>query len=320
MGFGVHMPDLLSIYDLDRKSADAILSEAGKMDALLKKGKPLRTLSGKIVANLFFEASTRTNFSFQSAAARLGAIPLVFYSDKSSALKGESYADTIHMMDGYADALVIRHPEPGTPQIAAEIAEHPVINAGDGGNQHPTQALIDLYTIQKLKGKIDGLNITLMGDLKHARAMRSLLHALSMFGANITLVSPPQLRMDGAVVSRAKKEFKASIREAAKPALAGCDVLYMCRVQRERFADPDEASRMSQSFRLDMATLKSAPKDMAVLHPLPKLDELPPEFDTDARAKYFEQAKNGVPVRMAILKKCILGKQSLWQTNKTPRQ
>jgi aspartate carbamoyltransferase catalytic subunit len=308
MGFGVHMPDLLSIYDLDRESVDAILAEAGKMDALLKKGKPLRTLSGKIVANLFFESSTRTNFSFQSASARLGATPLAFYSDRSSAQKGESFPDTVQMMDGYADCLVIRHPQPGTPQIAAEIASHPVINAGDGGNQHPTQALIDIYTMQKLKGKIEGLNVTLMGDLKHARAMRSLLHAIAMFGANVTLCSPSQLRMDEAVVSRAKKEFGASIREASKPSLPGCDILYICRVQRERFADPDEALRMSHSFRLDAVALKSAPKGMAVLHPLPKLDELPPDFDSDARAKYFEQAKNGVPVRMAILKKCILGK------------
>ena len=302
------MPDLLSIYDLDRKSADAMLSESAKMDALLKKGRPLRTLSGKIVANLFFEPSTRTNFSFQSAAARLGATPLAFYSDKSSAQKGETYADTIQMMDGYADCLVIRHPEPGMPQLAAEIASHPVINAGDGGNQHPTQALIDLYTIQKLKGKIDGLNITLMGDLKHARAMRSLLHALAMYGANVTLCSPQQLRMDPAVISRAKEDFGASIREAAKPSFSKCDILYICRVQRERFADPDEALRMSSAFRLSMATLASAPKGMAVLHPLPKLDELPREFDSDARAKYFEQAKNGVPVRMAILKRCVLGK------------
>jgi aspartate carbamoyltransferase catalytic subunit len=183
-----------------------------------------------------------------------------------------------------------------------------VINAGDGGNQHPTQTLIDIYTIQKLKGKIDGLNVTLMGDLKHARAMRSLLHALAMFGANVTLSSPQQLRMDAEIISRAKKEFSASIKEAAKPSFSGCDILYMCRVQRERFADPDEALRMSQEFRLGMAALRAAPKSMAVLHPLPKLDELPPEFDKDARAKYFEQAKNGVPVRMAVLKRCILGK------------
>lgn len=302
------MPDLLSIYDLGKREADACLSEASKMDALLKKGRPLRTLAGKITANLFFEASTRTSFSFQSAAARLGATPLVFYSDKSSAQKGETYADTIRMMDGYADALIIRHPQPGMPQLAAEIATHPVINAGDGGNQHPTQALIDLYTIKKLKGKVEGLNITLMGDLKHARAMRSLLHALAMYGANVTLCSPALLAMGPDVVSRAKKEFGASIRETAKPSFPGCDILYICRVQRERFADPDEALRLSQEFRLGMAALRAAPKDMMVLHPLPKIDELPPEFDRDARAKYFEQARNAVPVRMAILKRCILGK------------
>ena len=302
------MPDLLSVYDFDRREADAFLSEASRMEALLKKGKPLRLLEGKIIANLFFEASTRTNFSFQSAAARLGATPLAFYSDKSSAQKGETYADTIQMMDGYADCLVIRHPQPGMPQLAAEIASHPVINAGDGGNQHPTQALIDVYTIKKLKGKIEGLNVTLMGDLKHARAMRSLLHLLAMYGANVTLCSPALLAMGPEVIARAKKEFGAKIKETSKPSFAKCDILYLCRVQRERFADQDEANRMSQEFRLSMNALRAAPKEMSVLHPLPKLDEIPKEFDSDVRAKYFEQAKNGVPVRMAILKRCILGK------------
>ena len=302
------MPDLLSIYDLDRRKAEAFLSEAAKMEALLKKGKPIRLLEGKIIANLFFEPSTRTNYSFQSAAARLGATPLAFYGERSSAQKGEGFSDTINMMDGYADALVIRHPQPGMPQLAAEIATQPVINAGDGGNQHPTQALIDLYTIRKLKGKIKGISVTLMGDLKHARAMRSLLHALAMFGANVTLCSPQILAMDPEITARARKEFGASIRETAKPSFAGCDVLYLCRVQRERFADQDEANRMSQELRLSMNALRTAPKSMAVLHPLPKLDEIPPIFDRDARAKYFEQAKNGVPVRMAILKRCVLGR------------
>ncbi len=302
------MPDLLSVYDFDRREADAYLSEASRMEALLKKGKPIRLLAGKITANMFFEASTRTNFSFQSAAARLGATPLAFYSDKSSAQKGETYADTIQMMDGYADALIIRHPQPGMPQLAAEIAGHPVINAGDGGNQHPSQALIDVYTIKKLKGKIRGLNVTLMGDLKHARAMRSLLHLLAMYGADVTLCSPSALPMGPEVVLRARKEFGANILQTKKPSFSGCDILYICRVQRERFADPDEALRMSQEFRLGMGALRAAPKEMAVLHPLPKMDEIPPEFDSDARAKYFEQAKNGVPVRMAILKRCILGK------------
>jgi len=302
------MPDLLSVYDIDRREADAYLSEAAKMEALLKRGKPIKLLAGKITANLFFEPSTRTNFSFQSAAARLGATPLPFHSGASSEQKGESFSDTIRMMDGYADALIIRHPQPGMPQLAAEIAEHPVINAGDGGNQHPTQALIDLYTIKKLKGKIDGLNVTLMGDLKHARAMRSLLHLLAMYGSNVTLCSPALLAMGPEVVLRARKDYGANIRETSKPSFAQCGILYLCRVQRERFADPDEAARMSQEFRLGMASLRAAPKGMAVLHPLPKLDELPKEFDSDARAKYFEQARNGVPVRMAILKRCILGK------------
>jgi aspartate carbamoyltransferase catalytic subunit len=301
------MHDLLSITDLDKKGILSILSEAGKMERALSRGKPPSPLKGKIVANLFFEPSTRTNLSFQAAALRLGANALAFSSAGSSAAKGESFEDTVRMVDGYADCLVVRHPDAGSARAAAGIASHPVINAGDGGNQHPTQALTDLYTIMKLKGKIEGQSVTLMGDLKYARAMRSLLWGLSLFGADTTLVSPPQLRMDPGIVSEARK-LGASIAEHEKPDLSACDVLYVCRIQKERFADPSEAKRMQGLFRVEPSVLCGAKKSMAILHPLPKVDEMPPAIDSDPRAKYFEQAKNGVPVRMAVLKRCILGK------------
>lgn len=301
------MPDILSIYDLEKRDVLRLLASAEKMDALLAKGKPIHTLEGKVVANLFFESSTRTNLSFQTAAARLGAMPLSFYPEKSSAAKGESFTDTIRIIDGYADALVIRHPVEGSVNQAADIAEKPVINAGDGGNQHPTQTLIDLYTMRKLKLGLEGLNVTLFGDLKYARAMRSLLYGLGMFGAEVTLASPPELRMDPALISAVKEKFGINITETQKPSLSGCSVLYVCRVQKERFEDKREAELAAAKFRITKGILDSAPKEMAVLHPLPKLDELPPDFDSDARAKYFEQAKNGVPVRMAVLKECILG-------------
>ncbi|MFA6489753.1 MAG: aspartate carbamoyltransferase [Candidatus Micrarchaeia archaeon] len=298
------MRDLISIRDLEKKDVDSFLSEAAKMEKLV--GKPQKTLAGKLIASMFFEPSTRTNMSFQAAAKRLGAKILTFHSSTSSAVKGENLADTIRMMDGYADAIVLRHPMEGAARFAADLAACPVINAGDGGNQHPTQTLIDLYTIKKLKGKIGGLDITLLGDLKHARSMRSLLYGLAMYGAEVTLVSPPALRMDEDILKEVKAKFGAKPAQAAEAKLKGCDVLYVCRIQKERFSDSYEAERMQREFRVDMEMLKDADSKLAILHPLPKVDEIPPEVDADPRAKYFEQAKNGVPVRMAVLKKCIL--------------
>lgn len=300
------MRDLVSIRDLGKKDIDSFLSEAAKMEKTIG-GKQLTVLSGKLVANMFFEASTRTNMSFQAAAKRLGAKVLTFHSSASSVAKGENLADTIRMMDGYADAIVLRHPMEGAARFAADVAEHPVINAGDGGNQHPTQTLIDLYTIKKLKKKIGGLNITLLGDLKHARSMRSLLYGLSMFGANVTLVSPPSLRMDADILEEVGEKFGATPAQASEAKLKGCDVLYVCRIQKERFSDQYEAEKMQREFRVDAEMLAGAGSHLAILHPLPKVDEIPPEVDTDPRAAYFGQAKNGVPVRMAVLKKCILG-------------
>ncbi len=301
------MRDLVSIRDLEKKDIDSFLSEAAKMEKTIG-GKQLTTLSGKLIANMFFEASTRTNMSFQAAAKRLGAKVLTFHSNASSVAKGENLADTIRMMDGYADAIVLRHPMEGAARFAADIAQHPVINAGDGGNQHPTQTLIDLYTIKKLKGKIGGLNVTLLGDLKHARSMRSLLYGLSMYNVNVTLVSPSSLRMDADILGEVKEKFGAKPSQSSEAALKGCDVLYVCRIQKERFSDQYEAEKMQREFRVDAEMLKGAGPKLAILHPLPKVDEIPPEVDADPRAKYFEQAKNGVPVRMAVLKKCMLGK------------
>jgi aspartate carbamoyltransferase catalytic subunit len=299
------MPDLISIRDLGKKDVESYLNDAAKMEKTLPKGKPL--LAGKILANMFFEPSTRTNMSFQTAAKRLGAKVLTFHSESSSSAKGETLGDTVRMIDGYVDAIVIRHPYEGAARFAADLAVHPVVNAGDGGNQHPTQTLIDLYTIRKLKGKIGGLKVSLLGDLKHARAMRSLLYGLGMFGAEVTLISPPSLRMDEEIIQEARKLFGISVIQTSEMSLRGADVLYVCRIQKERFSDPYEAEKMQKGFRVDLQLLKSAKPDLSILHPLPKIDEIPPEVDSDARAKYFEQAKNGVPVRMAVLHRCIKG-------------
>ncbi|MCX8197466.1 MAG: aspartate carbamoyltransferase [Candidatus Micrarchaeota archaeon] len=300
------MQDLISIRDLDKKEIELYLKEASRMEKMLSSGQ-LSLLKGCIVANMFFEPSTRTNMSFQAAAKRLGAKVLTFHHSTSSTAKGETFADTVRMMDGYADALVIRHSMEGAARFAADLASNPVINAGDGGNQHPTQTLIDLYTILKLKGKIEGLNVTLLGDLKHARTMRSLLYGLSMFGAEVTLCSPEQLKIDPEIISEVKEKFGAKPTQTSKIDLAKCDVLYVCRIQKERFSDPYEAERMQKEFRVDLELLSNAPKNLAVLHPLPKIDEIPPELDSTQFAKYFEQAKNGVPVRMAVLYRCIRG-------------
>ncbi|MCX6772923.1 MAG: aspartate carbamoyltransferase [Candidatus Micrarchaeota archaeon] len=300
------MRDLISIRDLSKKDVESFLSEAAKMEKLIGTPKS-ELLKGKVVANMFFEPSTRTNMSFQAASKRLGAKIMTFYPNTSSVAKGETLADTVRMIDGYADALVIRHPLEGSVRFAADLADNPVINAGDGGNQHPTQTLIDLYSIKKLKGKISGLKVTLLGDLKHARAMRSLLYGLGMFGAEVTLVSPTSLRMEEDIIRETKEKFGTSVTQTSEISLKGCDVLYVCRIQKERFSDQYEAEKIQKEFRVDLDLVKFAPKDLAILHPLPKVDEIPPEVDHDPRAKYFEQAKNGVPVRMAVLYKCIKG-------------
>ena len=300
------MSDLISIRDLDKKDVESFLSEAAKMEKLIGTPKS-ELLRGKVVANMFFEPSTRTNMSFQAASKRLGAKIMTFYPNTSSVAKGETLADTVRMIDGYADAIVLRHPMEGAARFAADLAENPVINAGDGGNQHPTQTLIDLYSIKKLKGKIAGLKVTLLGDLKHARSMRSLLYGLGMFGAEVTLVSPASLRMEEDIIRETKEKFGTTVAQTHEISLKGCDVLYVCRIQKERFSDQYEAEKLQKEFRVDIDMVKNSPHDLAILHPLPKVDEIPAEVDSDPRAKYFEQAKNGVPVRMAVLYKCIKG-------------
>jgi len=292
------LKDLVSIREVDKKWATSIFRLADEMDS---KPAP-RKLAGKVLSTLFFEPSTRTRLSFHTAAARLGISLLDIESvGDSSIVKGESLVDTIKIVDGYADCIVLRHPLEGSARLAADISEHPVINAGDGGNQHPTQTLIDLYTINRLKKKISGLNVSLVGDLKYARTMHSLLYGLAMFGAEITLVSPPGLQMDRAFIEEVKEKFGAKVRTSSEMNFRDCDVLYVCRIQKERFADPYEAVRLQQEFQITLDSLKGAKDDIIILHPLPKVDEIAPEVDKSEKVRYFEQARYGVPVRMAIL-------------------
>ncbi|VVC02645.1 Aspartate carbamoyltransferase [Candidatus Burarchaeum australiense] len=292
------MKDLVSIRDVEKRWATSIFKLADELDS---KPAP-RKLAGKVLSTLFFEPSTRTRLSFHTAAARLGISLLDIESvGDSSIVKGESLVDTIKIVDGYADCIVIRHPLEGSARLAADLAQHPVINAGDGGNQHPTQTLIDLYTMNRLKKKISGLHVSLVGDLKYARTMHSLLYGLAMFGAEITLVSPKELQMEKAILEEVKEKFGTKVRISNEMNFRDCDVLYVCRIQKERFADPYEAVRLQQEFRITLESLKGAKDDLIILHPLPKVDEIAPEVDRSEKVRYFEQARYGVPVRMAIL-------------------
>ncbi|MEW6035369.1 MAG: aspartate carbamoyltransferase [Candidatus Micrarchaeota archaeon] len=289
--------DVISIRDIGKDAVEAILDRAAEISG---KGGG-KGCEGKILATLFFEPSTRTKLSFQSAALRNNMKYIDFAPETSSLKKGESFEDTIKTVSGYADVLAIRHPREGAARLAADISDRPVINGGDGANQHPTQTLIDLYSIRKSKGRIKGLNVTLLGDLKHARTMRSLAYALAMFEAKVTLVSPPGLEMDQGYLQELKERFGFEAKVKNEPEYAGADVLYVCRIQQERFADPYEAKRVTEKFMVKKADLKDAKDDLVILHPLPKINEIEGSIDAMKQARYFEQAHNGIPVRQAVL-------------------
>lgn len=287
--------------ELDKKTIDAIFEHARKIE-----NGEFRERKG-IIATAFFEPSTRTKLSFQSAAERLGMKVVDFIPEVSSLVKGESFSDTIRMLDNYADVIVIRHQNEGSSKLAAKLAKKPVINGGDGANEHPTQALIDLYTILKEKKKIAGLKIVLFGDLKHARSMHSLLYGLGMYNTEIVLIAPKGLEPSTGIIEEIKKKFNVKITQKSEPDFSGADVIYAVRVQEERFADKYEAKKIKEQFRLEFSHLKNAKEDVIVLHPLPKIDEISAEVDKSAYAKYFEQAANAVPVRMATIEYCLKG-------------
>ncbi len=296
--------DLISFRDLDKEQAEKIFAEAKKMDGQLASGK-VEKIDG-ILATMFFEPSTRTKLSFQAAGERLGLQVIDFLTEKSSVKKGESFVDTIKTVDGYADVIAIRHPAEGSARLAAEVADAPVLNGGDGANQHPTQTLLDLYTIRKLKGKIAGQKVHLVGDLKHARTMHSLLYGLAMFGAEITMVAPKGLEVGKEYLEDIKR-FRPKVKSEGRIDLSDADILYVCRVQAERFADKYEAERVKKEFTISPEYIKEGKEDLVIMHPLPKIDEIPPEIDRMEQAKYFEQAKNGIPVRMAAIKMLLEG-------------
>jgi aspartate carbamoyltransferase catalytic subunit len=300
--------DIVSIKDFSREEIDYILKTAASMEQTAKNGSDI--LHGKILATLFFEPSTRTRLSFESAMSKLGGIAIGFAEPKVAAIKkGENLADTIRVVENYADVMVLRHPLEGAARFAAEFAKVPVINAGSGAEEHPTQALLDLYTILKEKSTIDGLNITLMGDLRYGRTVHSLAYALSLYDVKLFLVSPDLLRMRREVLEAIKKKIQVVEGATIEKVLPETDVLYVTRIQEERFPDPAEYAKVSGTYKIDIPTLKNAKQEMIIMHPLPRLDEIDHEVDNTPHARYFQQVWNGVVTRTAILALILGGKK-----------
>lgn len=290
------MADLISLDTLQKEDLLFLLDSADGFEKNIYSS--YESHKEKILATMFFENSTRTKLSFQAAAQRLGMSIIDYNHQSSSSKKGESFSDTIKMVDSYADAIAIRHHESGSAKKASEIAEHPIVNAGDGPNKHPTQALIDLYTIKKTKERLEDLKITIAGDLRFGRTVHSLLVGLNFFGADVTLVSPPELELEAQYLDDLNK---LKITKSAILELEDTDVLYMTRLQEERLGHRHDPQKLRGSYGLTPELLKKAKEDLIILHPLPRLWEIPQEIDTTRHAYYFKQAKNAVPVRMSIL-------------------
>ncbi|MCK4477117.1 aspartate carbamoyltransferase [Candidatus Bathyarchaeota archaeon] len=298
--------DIISLRDFSRQEIDYILEMTRAMEPMARAGSDL--LRGKILATLFFEPSTRTRLSFESAMHRLGGSAIGFAeAEITSVKKGENLADTMRVVESYADVIVVRHPLEGAARLAAEFAGVPVINGGSGAEEHPTQALLDLYTIVKEKGEIDGLNVALVGDLRYGRTVHSLAYALSLYDVKLFLVSPDMLRMRREVLQVIKEEIEVIEKNNLEKIIGDVDVLYMTRIQKERFPDAAEYAKVKGSYRVDLQLLERVRKDMIVLHPLPRVDEIAPEVDSTSHARYFQQVWNGIVTRMALLA-LILGK------------
>ncbi len=297
------MRHLMSPLDLTVEEIDHLLDLANDIEANPKKYA--HACDGKKLATLFFEPSTRTRLSHEAAMLNLGGNVLGFSSaDSSSASKGETVSDTIRMVSCYADIVAMRHPKEGAPMVAARHSSIPIINAGDGGHQHPTQTLTDLLTIRSLSGRLENLTIGLCGDLKFGRTVHSLIHAFARYtNIKFVLISPEELRLPSYMRKDVldKKNIPYKEVERLEDALPELDVLYMTRVQKERFFNEEDYIRMKDFYILDKKKMELAPKHMLVLHPLPRVNEIAIEVDDDPRAVYFKQAQYGVYVRMALI-------------------
>ena len=297
------MRHIMSPLDFSVEELDQLLNLANDIEANPKKYA--HACDGKKLATLFYEPSTRTRLSFEAAMMNLGGNVLGFSSaDSSSATKGETVADTIRMVACYADICAMRHPKEGAPLVASLHSPIPVINAGDGGHQHPTQTLTDLLTIRSLKGRLDNLTIGLCGDLKFGRTVHSLISALVRYtGIRFVLISPEELRIPSYIRDDVLRENNIEFEEVERleDALPKLDVLYMTRVQKERFFNEDDYVRMKYFYILDKKKMELAPQDMIVMHPLPRVNEIAVEVDDDPRAAYFKQAQYAVYARMALI-------------------
>jgi len=292
--------DIISIKDFSRDEIDYILNSSPTMEKFAKKGSDM--LKGRILATLFFEPSTRTRLSFEAAMLKLGGSTIGFAeAEIASVRKGENLADTIRTVENYADIIALRHPLEGAAKLAAEFSEVPVLNAGSGAEEHPTQAFMDLYTMQKEKGKIDGLKIALVGDLRYGRTVHSLAYALSLYDIELYLISPETLRMRHEVIRTIKNKISIVEDTNLENIIPQIDILYVTRIQKERFPDAAEYAKVKGAYRIDLKTLKNAKKDMIILHPLPRVDEIAAEVDSTPQARYFQQVWNGIVVRMALL-------------------
>ncbi|MCD4736047.1 MAG: aspartate carbamoyltransferase [Bacteroidales bacterium] len=290
---------LVSITDITKKDYDDILILATKFE-VNPSGKLLEKF---VVATLFFEPSTRTRLSFESAASRLGA-SVVGFSDAStsSVTKGETLKDTILTVSNYSDIIVMRHPKEGSARYASEISPVPIINAGDGANQHPTQCLLDLYSIKKTQGTLDNLHVAFVGDLKYGRTVHSLVIALTNYNTTFHLVSPVELKLPSAV-KRHIKEKNLVYKQYTEmdEVIPNIDILYMTRIQQERFSDPLEFERVKNAYILSNPMIKESRKNLRILHPLPRVNEITTDVDSNPKAYYFQQALNGVYIRQALL-------------------
>lgn len=297
--------DVVSIDDFSKDGLLEILEYAERLE-----DRKIDSLKGFVLANVFFEPSTRTRLSFETAMKQLGGEVISLNSTQASSIsKGESLADTVRVIEGYSDSIVLRHPKEGAAEMARKLTQNPVINAGDGSNEHPTQTLTDLYTIWKEKGQINDLSIGVVGDLKYGRTVHSLLLPLANFDVNIYLISPPQLKIRREnMMEMQKKKDKGLIEEKTSmdEVIDKLDVLYATRIQKERFAEKREYEKVAGSYKIDLDLLKQAKEDMILMHPLPRVDEISPEVDDTKYAKYFEQSSNGVAIRKALLN-LILG-------------
>ncbi|MEA3255505.1 MAG: aspartate carbamoyltransferase [Candidatus Altiarchaeota archaeon] len=292
---------IISIRDFSREEIDYVLKKSQDMEERLSQKKTASLMRNKILANLFFEPSTRTRMSFEAAMKKLGGVTIGFdHPGVTSEVKGETIVDTVKITAGYADIIVIRHPIEGSAKLASENVEVPVINGGDGSNQHPTQTLLDLYTIKKEFRTIDGLNICIIGDLKYGRTVHSLTNALENYNVRLSFISPQELKMPRRMIKGLEAKG-VKVKESRRLNIRNFDVVYTTRIQKERFPDPQEYERVKDAYILDRDILEGIKDNAIIMHPLPRVTEISTDLDNTKYARYFEQAMNGIPVRMALL-------------------